>query len=98
MSCGCGCHGLPVDHLSPVWMLEPFRPGPCAIALDPREACFVVANGCTLDGIRYRASFKGWDGEVGEDGRVVVRLDPVEGIQAQDFIDCSGSPRLEAVA
>lgn len=66
------------DALIPIWRYEPVRPGPAAIALDPREACWVIANGCTLDGVEYRASFDGWDGRVQPDGRVTVRIDPIE--------------------
>lgn len=73
--------GIPAEsrgYLQPIWRYEPARPGPAAIALDPREACWVIANGCTLDGVTYRASFDGWDGRVQPDGRVTVRIDPVE--------------------
>jgi hypothetical protein len=57
----------------------------------------VVANGCTLDGIPYTASFGGWDGITQPDGRVVVRVDPVvEEVRA--FSDAAGSPSLRAVS
>ena len=84
---------LPEDYLTPVWRLRPDRPGPASIALDPREACFVVANGATIDGISYEASFDGWGGEVQTDGRVVVRLNPVE-LEARDYVDVTGRPNL----
>lgn len=88
---------LPRDHLAPVWRLRPDRPGPGALALDPREACYVVAHGCTLDGISYTASFQGWDGITQPDGRVTVRIDPVvEEVRA--FSDAAGAPVLRAVA
>jgi hypothetical protein len=70
---------LPADHLSPRMYFEPQKSGASfAIALDPREACWVIANGTNVDGRRYRVSFDGWDGRVGHDGRVVVRCDPLE--------------------
>lgn len=87
---------LPEDYLTPVWRLRPDKPGPAAIALDPREACFVVANGATLDGVTYEASFDGWDGTIQADGRVTVRLNPVQ-IEARVFTDAAGAPVLKAV-
>lgn len=86
---------LPEDYLEPVWRLRPDRPGPCALALDPREACYVLANGATLDGVTYTASFAGWDGMVQPDGRVTVRLNPVaEGCVP---VSAAGSATLRAV-
>ena len=58
----------------------------------------MLANGATIDGVRYRASFAGWTGKIEADGRVSVRVDPIEsGVQAQGFIDCAEQPRLRAV-
>lgn len=85
---------LPSDYLAPVWRLRPDRPGPCALGLDPREACFVVANGATIDGINYTATFAGWDGILQPDGRVTVRLDPVE-LEARTYTDVTGRPVLK---
>lgn len=87
---------LPEDYLEPVWRLRPDRPGPAAIALDPREACHVVANGCTLDGIVYDASFDGWGGEVQSDGRVTVRLNPQEA-EGRVWSDATGHATLKLV-
>lgn len=87
---------LPEDYLEPVWRLRPDRPGPAAIALDPREACYVVANGAVLDGVTYEASFDGWDGAIQVDGRVVVRLNPVQA-EARIFTDAAGAAVLKAV-
>jgi hypothetical protein len=88
---------LPQDHLKPIWRLRPDRPGPCALALDPREACFVLANGATLDGITYTASFEGWDGIVEADGRVTVRLNPVAA-EVRSFTDAAGAVALRVVS
>lgn len=78
------------NYLTPIYRFEPVRPSqPFAIALDPREACYVIANGATLDGHRYRCSFDGWDGTVGPDGRVVVRCDPEEIDEHYAFVDAS---------
>ena len=88
---------LPEDYLAPVWRLRPDRPGPCALALDPREACYVIANGAKLDGISYTATFDGWDGAVETDGRVTVRLNPVE-LEVRTFTDAAGSSTLRAVS
>lgn len=88
---------LPGDHLAPVWRLRPDRPGPCAVGLDPREACFVLANGAVVDGIAYTASFRGWDGITEEDGRVTVRLDPVEA-EVRSFVDAAGVTALRVVS
>lgn len=82
------------NYLAPIWRLRPDRPGPCAIGLDPREACFVVANGARIDGIDYTATFAGWDGILQPDGRVTVRLDPIEA-ETRAFIDASGRPDLK---
>lgn len=87
---GCsGCGRLPDDVLQPIWLMEIEAPryGPGAIALDPREACYVLANGAELDGRRFVASFEGWDGRVRPDGRVVLRLDPVE--RELGFVDAA---------
>lgn len=85
--------GIPPEYLRPLWRLEPGRPGPFAIGLDPREACYVIANGATLDGIRYRCSFDGWDGTVDQDGRITVRCDPLEEY-AIAYIDSSATAAI----
>jgi len=85
---------LPTDYLTPVWRLRPDRPGPAALALDPREACYVVANGCTLDGIAYTATFTGWDGITQPDGRVTVRLEPML-LESRDYVSVTGRPDLK---
>jgi hypothetical protein len=63
------------EHLPPVFRCEPsIDRGIFTIALDPREAEFVLERGwVTLDGIRYRVNLYGLDGQVEGDGRVVVR-------------------------
>lgn len=85
--------GIPTEYLKPLWRYEPGRKGPFSIGLDPREACFVIANGATLDGVRYRCSFNGWGGTVDLDGRVTVRCDPVE-LAEIEFVDCSKTTEL----
>lgn len=46
------------------------------VALDPREAEFVLARGWgRVDGVRWRVSLEGWTGKVENDGRVTVRCD-----------------------
>jgi len=69
--------GIPADYVRPVWRLRPERHGIAVIALDPREALWVLANGCTLDGHQYHASLED-DGRVQGDGRVQVRIVPAE--------------------
>ena len=68
---------LPSDHLRPVFRQRPGNGGVFTIALDPREAEFVLARGwAILDGVQYRASLDGCGGgEVEMDGRVMVRCD-----------------------
>lgn len=83
-------------YLPPVWRLRPDRPGPCALGLDPREACYVVANGATIDGVDYECSFTGWGGTVDSDGRVSVRMDPVE-LEARTYVDVTGRPELRVM-
>jgi hypothetical protein len=69
---------LPVDHLSPIWRRMPTVTGVASMALDPREAEFVVGRGwAVLDGEKWRATLA-WDGIVESDGRVDVRLARVE--------------------
>ena len=47
-----------------------------ALALDPREAEFVLERGwALLDGERYRVSIKGLDGKPDKLGMVTVRLE-----------------------
>ena len=81
---------IPREYLVPLWRCRPDRPGVGVIDLDPREACYVLANGCTLDGIRYSASFEGWDGIVQRDGRVTVRITPLE-LAPAEFIDAAAT-------
>jgi hypothetical protein len=69
---------LPADHLSPIWRRMPTVTGVASMALDPREAEFVVGRGwAVLDGEKWRATLA-WDGIVESDGRVDVRLARVE--------------------
>lgn len=64
----------PPDHLRPLWRLEPNHGATTMVAgVDPREACFIVANGLTFDGRRFSASFED-RGLVEMDGRVSLRL------------------------
>lgn len=65
----------PSDHIPAVWRgLPNHTTGICAIALDPREARFVLDRGWgTVDGERYTTSQpEGW--AIDMDGRVMVRL------------------------
>ena len=68
---------LPKDHLRPIWRGYLNGNGVGTLALDPREAKWVLEHGATLDGVRYRCSLKGWPGTVEKDGRVTVRLEIV---------------------
>lgn len=67
----------PNDHLSPVWRCEPNHgSGVFTVALDPREAAFVLDRGwASLDEIKYRVSLKGCTGNVDSDGRIMVRCE-----------------------
>lgn len=63
----------PPDHLRMIWRREAVNGG--VIALDPREADFVVDRGWgMLDGYRCRCSYEG-PREVELDGRVSVRIE-----------------------
>lgn len=66
---------LPSDHLKPIWRCTPnHSSGIFTIALDPREAAFVLERGwATLDDIRYKVTLEGCDGKVQGDGRIMVR-------------------------
>jgi hypothetical protein len=65
---------LPADHLCPIWRREPAVNGVGSIALDPREARFVLERGwALLDGEKWTTSLD-WDGIVEGDGRVSVRI------------------------
>lgn len=78
---------LPADHLCPLWRREATTNGVASIALDPREASFVLERGfALLDGEVWKTSLD-WGGIVEGDGRVSVRI--IKAVQA--------SP-LEAVA
>ena len=67
---------LPSDHLRPIFRQRPGNGGVFTIALDPREAAFVLGRGwATLDGVRYHVSLDGCDGVVDMDGRVMIRCD-----------------------
>lgn len=66
---------LPPDHLRPIWRGFPNGNGVGTIGLDPREAEFVLENGCSFDGVRYRATLDGWTGTPDRDGRVTVRIE-----------------------
>jgi hypothetical protein len=66
---------LPDDHLRPIWRGYLNGTGVGTIGLDPREAAWVLVHGADLDGKRFRASLKGWDGVPDKDGRVTVRLE-----------------------
>ena len=66
---------LPDDHLRPIWRGYLNGNGVGTIALDPREAKWVLAHGCLLDGVRYRCSLQGFDGALEKDGRVTVRIE-----------------------
>jgi hypothetical protein len=74
------------DALPPIWRCRPERPGVAVIALDPREALYVLANGCTLNDEPYAASLEGCDGRVQGDGRVAVRITPLH-LHAATFVD-----------
>lgn len=79
--------GIPPDSLRPLWRCTPGRSGVAVVALDPREALVVLANGCTIDGRPHRASLEGQDGRVEADGRVAVRIAPVELLPTLAFVD-----------
>lgn len=65
---------LPADHLCPIWRREATLNGVASIALDPREAEFVLERGfALLDGEVWTTSLD-WDGIVEGDGRVAVRI------------------------
>jgi hypothetical protein len=64
--------------LQPVWRFYPHARTSAAIALDPREAAWVLEHGATIDGERYTASLKGWSTTPDLEGRITVRLDPAE--------------------
>lgn len=68
---------IPDDYLVPITRLSPsHRSNVMTVALDPREAAFVLDRGwATIDGVRWRVTLNGWDGLPQSDGRVVVRLD-----------------------
>ncbi len=44
------------------------------IALDPREACYVIAKGAKIDGKPVKVTLDGMDGHVESDGRVTVKI------------------------
>ena len=55
---------LPDDYQRPIWRCYMNGTGVGALALDPREAEFVLERGwAVLDGKRYRVSLEGWDGK-----------------------------------
>lgn len=63
-------------HLTPIWRHQPNHgSGIFVMGLDPRDACYVLANGAKVDGKTYRVSFEGCDGKVQGDGRVAVRFE-----------------------
>jgi hypothetical protein len=67
---------LPSDHLRPIFRQRPGNGGVFTIALDPREAEFVLERGwATLDGVRYKASTDGCGDELDWDGRRMIRCD-----------------------
>jgi hypothetical protein len=75
---------LPADHLSPIWRRMPTVTGVASMALDPREAQFVVERGwAVLDGVKWRATLA-WDGSVESDGRVDVRLARVDRLELDE--------------
>ena len=63
--------------LQPIWRFYPHAKTTASIALDPREAEWVLKHGATIDGEPFRASLKGWSTEPDLEGRITVRLDPV---------------------
>jgi hypothetical protein len=65
---------LPRDHLPAIWRGNPNGTGIGVIALDPREAAYVLEHGCTIDGERWTASRGGFQPTAQQDGRVVLRL------------------------
>ena len=69
---------LPVDYIPAVWRGVPNGTGVGIIALDPREAAWVLEHGCTIDGERWSATAAGWSPLAQSDGRVVVRLFKVD--------------------
>ena len=66
----------PPDYLRPIWRAYMNGNGVGVLALDPREADWVLEHGATLDGIRYRCLHGTPGMETPEkDGRVAVRLE-----------------------
>ena len=66
---------MPDDYLVPVWRGVPNGNGIGTIGLDPREAEYVLAHGCMIDGEPWRARSGGFSREPQGDGRVTVRLE-----------------------
>lgn len=65
----------PHDHLPPLWRREPNGTGVGSIALDPREAEYVVGRGwAKLNGELFKVLYD-WDAIVEGDGRVSVRIE-----------------------
>lgn len=76
---------LPDDYLIPIWRCQPNHgSGTFTIALDPREAAFVLERGwAKLDGIRYRTNTEGCDPNVQSDGRIMIRCEIASPADAQ---------------
>jgi hypothetical protein len=65
----------PEGYLTPVWRFYPYTKTTASIALDPREAEYVLEHGATIDGEPFAASLKGWSTEPDLEGRITVRLE-----------------------
>lgn len=75
----------PDEFLRPLWRCEPNHgSGVFAIALDPKEAAFVLDRGwATLDGVRYRVNLYGCSGDIDGDGRIMVRCEIADNAASQ---------------
>lgn len=65
---------IPADYVVPIWRANPNGTGVGTIALDPREADYVLEHGCTIDGEAWAASRGAWGPEPQTDGRVTIRI------------------------
>lgn len=74
---GSACAGDSLTYLRPIYRCEPTPgKGVFVVALDPREAWFVLDRGwATLDGVRYRCNQDGWDADLDMEGRMTVRCE-----------------------
>ena len=65
---------LPTDYLLPLWRGVPNGTGVGTVAVDPREAEFVLAHGLKIDGDHWRVVRGGFPALPGGDGRVTLRV------------------------